>query len=208
MAETIEEPSVATETLSTVAPPRDEVGAALRGRVARRTAVYGPSIWTNILTLFARHPDPIYFGDGAPSPAEMPVARLREASIEAWQTAPGSLGYGESAGFPPLRELIAARMGHRGIEATAEDIIVTAGSTQGIELASKVMLDPGDVVLVENPTFLGALETFGAYETRFAPVPLDEHGMDVEALARILVAEPRAKIIYTIPTFHNPTGTT
>jgi 2-aminoadipate transaminase len=213
MAEILATPSAATEEMAAAAahhePPHlDDPGALLRERVAARTAVYGPSIWTNILTLFERHPDPVYFGDGAPSPEEMPVAKLREASQKAWQTAPASLGYGESAGFQPLRELIAARMKPRGIEADPGEIIVTAGSTQGIELACKVMLDPGDVVLVENPTFLGALETFGAYEPRFATVPLDEYGMDVEALARILIAEPRAKIIYTIPTFQNPTGST
>ncbi len=208
MTETLQGPSTATETVSAAEIRQDEAGLVLRARTAARTAVYGPSIWTNILTLFERHPDPIYFGDGAPSPHEMPVAQLREASRQAWETAPGSLGYGESAGFQPLRQLIAARMRPRGIDADPSDIIVTAGSTQGIELACKVMLDPGDVVLVENPTFLGALETFGAYEPRFAPVPVDEDGMDVEALARILIAEPRAKIIYTIPTFQNPTGST
>ena len=180
----------------------------VRDRVASRTAVYGDSIWTEMAEMFRQHPDPVYFGDGSPAPEMMPVAQLRAASAHAWESAPKVLGYGESDGYAPLRELIVERMKPRGIAATAEDIIVTPGSTQGIELAARVMLDPGDVVILENPTFLGAIQTFEAYEPRFAPIDVDEHGMDIDALARALASEPRAKLIYTIPTFQNPTGTT
>ena len=181
---------------------------ALRGRAARRTNAYGESIWYSILQLRKHHPDPIYFGDGAPAPEAMPVQRLREASAHAWEEAPAALGYGESEGFTPLRQYIADWMEPRGIEASVDDIMVTAGSTQGIEAICKVMLDPGDTVIVENPTFLGALEIFESYEAKIVGVEMDEHGMVIDHLRKVLESEPKAKIIYTIPTFHNPTGTT
>lgn len=180
----------------------------LRKRAAARTNAYGESIWYSILKLRQHHPDPIYFGDGAPAPEAMPVQRLREAAAHAWEEAPEALGYGESEGFEPLRQYISDWMKPRGIDAPVDEIMVTAGSTQGIEAICRVMLDPGDTVIVENPTFLGALEIFESYEVNIAAVEMDEHGMVIEDLRRVLDAEPRAKLIYTIPTFHNPTGTT
>ncbi|MDQ3542027.1 MAG: PLP-dependent aminotransferase family protein, partial [Chloroflexota bacterium] len=181
---------------------------ALGAKVAKRNAAFGNSIWTEILNQFAKHQDPVYFGDGAPARELMPVERLREASARAWDDAPAALGYGDQQGYAPLRELIVERMLPLGIEAEAGQILVTSGSTQGIDLASKVFLEPGDVVIVENPTFLGALETFTTYEARVVPVAMDEHGMRMDALEAALAAEPRAKMIYTIPTFQNPTGST
>lgn len=181
---------------------------ALDAKVAKRNAVFGSSIWTEIINQFAKHQDPVYFGDGAPARELMPVERLREASARAWDDAPGALGYGDQQGYAPLRELVAERMRPLGIEAEAGQILVTSGSTQGIDLASKVFLEPGDVVIVEDPTFLGALETFTTYEARIVPVAVDDHGMRMDALEATLAAEPRAKMIYTIPTFQNPTGST
>ncbi len=180
---------------------------ALRKRSARRTNAYGESIWYALYQLRQRHPDPIYFGDGAPANEAMPVERLRQASAHAWEEAPDILGYGESEGYQPLREYIADWMKPRGIEASPDQIMVTAGSTQGIEAVCRVMLDPGDTVIVENPTFLGALEIFHSYEVKVAGVEMDDHGMVMEDLQRVLEAEPEAKFIYTIPTFQNPTGT-
>lgn len=182
---------------------------SVRHRVAARTAAYGESsIWKDLLDLMSKHPDPIYFGDGSPAPEAMPVERMREASILALRDAPKALGYGESQGYQPLREHIAASMRSRGIDVGENAIQVTAGSSQGIELAARIMIDPGDVIIVEHPTFLGALEIFDTYEARLIGVPVDEHGMDIDALERVLIAEPRTKMIYTIPTFQNPSGTT
>lgn len=180
----------------------------LDAKVTKRNAAFGSSIWTEILNQFAKHQDPVYFGDGAPARELMPVERLREASARAWDDAPGALGYGDQQGYAPLRELIVERMRPLGIEAEAGQVLVTSGSTQGIDLASKVFLEPGDVVIVEDPTFLGALETFTTYEARIVPVAVDHDGMRMEALEAALAAEPRAKMIYTIPTFQNPTGST
>jgi 2-aminoadipate transaminase len=181
---------------------------ALRARAARRTGFYGESIWYTIHQLRQHHADPIYFGDGAPAPEAMPVARLRQASAHALEEAPAALGYGESEGYAPLRRLIADWMRPRAIDAAPDDIMVTAGSTQAIEVICRVMLDPGDTIIVENPTFLGALEIFETYEVKTVGVDVDDHGMVIDDLRAKLADEPKAKIIYTIPTFQNPTGTT
>ena len=181
----------------------------LRSKVAQRTAAYfDSSIWNDMVELKRRHMDTIYFGDGSPAPEAMPIERYRQASAHALEEAPGCMGYGETAGFEPLREYIAANMQIRGIDVGPEAIQVTAGSSQGIELITRIMIDPGDVIIVEHPTFLGALEIFNTYQARIVGVPVDDQGMDIDALERALIAEPRAKIIYTIPTFHNPLGVT
>jgi 2-aminoadipate transaminase len=181
---------------------------ALRARAATRTSAYGDSIWYTLHELRQHHADPIYFGDGAPAAEAMPIQRLRQASAHAWEEAPAALGYGESEGFGPLRQYIADWMRPRGIEAPVSEIMVTAGSTQGIEVISRAMLNAGDTVIVENPTFLGALEIFETYEVKVVGVEMDEHGMIIDDLRRALAEEPNAKLIYTIPTFQNPTGTT
>ncbi|MEJ7837410.1 MAG: PLP-dependent aminotransferase family protein, partial [Thermomicrobiales bacterium] len=181
----------------------------IRSKVAKRTAAYAESsIWNDLVDLKARHPDTIYFGDGSPAPEAMPVERLRQASAHALEEAPDFLGYGETAGFEPLRQYVAETMSSRGIDVGSEAIQITAGSSQGIELISRIMVDPGDVILVESPTFLGAIEIFQTYQARVVGVAVDEEGMDMAALEQALIAEPRTKIIYTIPTFHNPLGVT
>lgn len=182
---------------------------SLAVRFSRRNDVFGDSIWTSIFSLFKYHADPIYFGDGAPDKALIPIDRLREASRQVWaEDAPDCLGYGDQQGYEPLRHLIAERMRPLGVDTTAESILVTSGSSQAIDLACRVFLDPGDVLLLEDPTFLGATEIFRTYGVRLVPIPTDEHGMKMDALEDALRAEPGAKMIYTIPTFHNPTGTT
>ncbi|MDQ3043650.1 MAG: PLP-dependent aminotransferase family protein [Chloroflexota bacterium] len=181
---------------------------AVRQRTARRAKSYGDSIWEELAALFDRHPHMVYFGDGSPAKDAMPVERLKHAAATAWELAPDMLGYGESAGFEPLRALIARRMAARGIHADPSTILVTNGSTQGIELTAKLMLDPGDAVIIEEPTFVGALQTYAGYEARFVPVPMDAEGMRIDALERALASDERIKIIYTIPTFQNPTGVT
>ncbi len=182
--------------------------ASLSSLFARRNDVFAPSIWTEILKLFKRHPDPVYFGDGSPDRALIPLDRLRDASVQAWAEAPDYLGYGDQQGYEPLRDLIVERMGGIGIEADASRILVTSGSTQAIDLACRVFLEEGDVVLVENPTFLGASELFRAYGARIVGIDTDDDGMRMDSLESALVSESNVKFIYTIPTFQNPTGTT
>ena len=197
-------------------PPSDTVaaiGSELRrqaGRpLARRAASYGPSPWEAVLRLLDRHPDMIFFGNGAPAAELMPVSRLREAAAAVWADAPGHLGYGEVAGFPPLRALVAARMAAQGIVADPETLLLTNGSQQGIDLIARVLLDPGDLVVVEAPTYLGALQVFDAFEAAYLPVPTDADGLRVDALEQALAESRRPpKLLYTVPTFQNPTGST
>jgi len=183
-------------------------GTSYSSLFARRNDVFAPSIWTEILKLFQRHPEPVYFGDGSPDRSLIPLDRLREASMRAWDDAPEYLGYGDQQGYEALRHLIVERMGEIGIQADASRILVTSGSSQAIDLACRVFLEEGDAVLVEDPTFLGATELFRAYGARIVGIETDDSGMRMDSLEAALRAEPRAKFIYSIPTFQNPTGTT
>ncbi len=187
----------------------DRPPAAPGVALARRAANFAPSFWGDLEAVLAGHDDLVFFGGGTPAPELIPVERLRAASPLAWTDAPFALDYGEVAGYRPLRELIAGRMAAQGMTVDADQIVVTNGSQQGIDLIGRLMLDPGDEIAIEAPTFLGALQTFGAYEISYLSVPVDDEGLQVDALARLLDERPRPpKLLYTIPTFQNPTGTT
>jgi 2-aminoadipate transaminase len=176
--------------------------------MASRTRAYGPSFWATLDALFDLHPDIIYFGGGVPSQELIPVDRLRAASVLAWDDAPTALDYGETAGYRPLRQLIADRMTAQGTPVDCDHIIVTNGSQQGIDMVGRLLLDPGDTIVVEAPTFIDAIRTFDSYEAEFLEVPVDQEGMRVDILRQILRDAPkRPKAIYTVPTFQNPTGT-
>jgi 2-aminoadipate transaminase len=178
----------------------------LRMRASRARA-FENSPWSEATDLIQDRPDAIYFGDGAPNPDVQPIARLQEAAVKAWADARGNLGYGELAGYAPLRELIADRMVVRGIHASPGEIMVTNGSQQGIDLVARLMLDPGDSILVEGPTYIGAMQTFDAYEVDYIVIPMDDEGIDVIALEeRLDRLERKPKLLYTIPAFQNPTG--
>jgi 2-aminoadipate transaminase len=180
-----------------------------RRRLARRSAVFGPSVWNEAYEIVGRFDDVIYFGNGAPARELHPIERLREAAAIAWESAGDALDYGEVAGYEPLRELIAARMAAQGILIDPDHLMITSGSQQGIDYVARLLIDPGDAIVVEGPTYIGAMQAFDAYEPTYITVPVDEHGMDVEALEAALIrAERPPKFIYTIPTFQNPTGNT
>lgn len=153
-------------------------------------------------------PDVIYFGDGAPSKEQWPVERLRQAHANAWEDAYDILSYGESLGHAPLRQMISTRMAARGASVDPDTILITNGSQQGLDLVSRALFDRGDVVVVEGPTYFGALQAFDAYEVTYRVAPMDEHGMIPERLEPLLFSDPRPKAIYTVPTFQNPTGVT
>ena len=117
------------------------------------------------------------------------------------------LQYGGTPGIRSLKETVITMAVARGISATADEVIITSGSTQGIGLAAKTLINPGDVILAESPTFIGALQTFLTYEADIKGVAMDAFGMDIDDLeAKIKVYRP--KFVYTIPTFQNPTGRT
>jgi len=116
-----------------------------------------------------------------------------------------ALGYGDHQGYPPLRDTIAHVLATQGLQTTAEQILITSGSQQGLSLVAQLLLKPGDVVLVEDPTYNGALNIFRHLGVRIVGLPVDEHGMRVENLEKLL-QQHHPRLIYTIPNFHNPTG--
>ena len=158
-------------------------------------------------------PDVISLAGGLPAPELFPVDEYRRA-FEWVLEADGAqaLQYGPSEGFRPLRTLLAERLTRFGMRSSAEDILITNGSQQALDLLGKMFLNPGDAVLVEKPTYLGALQAFNQYQATYVVVPMDEDGMRVDEVERVLSRQassaPRIKLIYALPNFQNPTGRT
>ncbi|HET7037506.1 MAG TPA: PLP-dependent aminotransferase family protein [Thermomicrobiaceae bacterium] len=173
--------------------------------LAPRAAAIHASVYPKFGAL-PEHPDVINFKGGAPAAECLPIAHLRHSICRAWQVEPGVLYYEESEGFLGLRELIAARMARRGAPVSPGEVLVTNGSQQGLELIAKLLLEPGDRVVVEGPTYFGALQIFDIYQATYDVVPMDQDGIDPVALEAALKREPRPKLIYLIPTFQNPAG--
>ena len=176
--------------------------------LARRMERMRPSTIREILKVTAQ-PEVISFAGGLPAPELFPVAEIKAASVQvlSQNDAHLALQYSESEGFRPLREWIATEMGQRGVKTAADDVLITNGSQQGLDLLGKLFLNPGDVVLTENPTYLAAIQAFQTYEVNFVPVPTDNDGLIPEALPE-LIKKHRPKFLYTIPNFQNPTGLT
>jgi 2-aminoadipate transaminase len=175
---------------------------ALRAR--RADSIHG---WSKVdISHIWETPDLIYLCDGAPAVEQVPVARLRQAHADAWEDAYDILAYGESTGHEPLRRTIAERMALRGSQVDPSHVLVTNGSQQGLDLIARTLFDRGDVVVVEGPTYFGALQAFDAYEVEYRVAPLDGDGLIPDALEALLAAEPHPKALYTVPTFQNPTG--
>ncbi len=155
-------------------------------------------------------PEIISFAGGLPAPELFPVEDIKTAfnavMAEAGTTA---LQYGQAEGWYHLREQIADRMEKRnGIKTDAEHVLITAGSQQGLDFCGKLFLNPGDVVLMESPSYLGAIDAFKAYQPNFVEVPTDDDGIIPEALDKILATTENVKLIYVIPDFQNPSGRT
>lgn len=156
-------------------------------------------------------PTVISFAAGVPNPDTFPAEALAAAAADALAAAPGRvLQYDVTAGYAPLRDRIAARSKAKGLAVAASDVLLTTGSQQGLDLASRVLLDPGDAVLVEVPTYVGALVTFASRRARAVGVRRDEAGIDLEHLAgtvaRLRSEGTAVKALYTIPSFQNPSG--
>jgi GntR family transcriptional regulator/MocR family aminotransferase len=154
----------------------------------------------------AGHPDPIDFAGGTGSSHLFPVEEFRKI-IQTVMRRDGvtTLEYGDRKGYAPLRSTIAHVLASQGLQTSSESILITAGSQQALALASRMLLKPGDVILVESPTYGGALDLFRALGFRIASIPTDEHGLQVEKLEKLL-QQHHPKLIYTIPNFQNPTG--
>src|SRR5918997_987325 len=159
-----------------------------------------------ILALTER-PGTISFAGGLPAPELFDAPGMRAAFAAALDDAGRSLQYSTTEGDPELRAAIAARLSARGLPTRADEILVTSGSQQALTLAATVLIEPGAVVLVEEPSYLAALQAFGLAGARVVPVACDDDGLDPEAVATA-AARHGARLLYTIPTFHNPTGRT
>lgn len=160
------------------------------------------------LLKFSQMPGVISFAGGLPAPEVFPVREFRESSSFVLEECPArALQYGRSEGYAPLRQFLADKVGKYGVPAVPENILLTNGSQQALDLLGKVFISPGDTVLTEAPTYLGALQAWNAYEPRYVAVPLDDDGMRVDKLEEVLEREP-VKFIYVLPNFHNPAGTT
>lgn len=176
-------------------------------RLARRMSRMPPSAVREILK-FAEQPDVLSFAGGLPAPELFPVEAIAEAHAEVLASqGPAALQYSTTEGFGPLREWVVDRLARRGIRTTSDRVLMTNGSQQGIDLVARVLLDPGDTVAVEDPSYLAALQVFAGCEVSFAPVGSDDEGMIVQELEAI-IARRVPKLIYLVPEFHNPKGTT
>jgi 2-aminoadipate transaminase len=179
-----------------------DLPTATRWTLARRAERMNPSVLREILKVTER-PGIISFAGGLPSPRTFPVAAFAQACAEVLSAdGPGALQYGASEGYRPLREEV-ARMLPWPVD--PDQVLITTGSQQGLDLVAKVLLDEGSRVLVETPTYLGALQAFAPMEPEIAGVAGDAEGIDVMDLAR---QRAGGRFLYVLPNFQNPTGRT
>ena len=180
-------------------PYGDRYAARTRGMTA-----------SEIRALFAvaSRPEVVSLAGGMPYTAALPLDAVAAAVADLVATrGPVALQYGSGQGDPELRELICTVMALEGIEASPDDVVVTVGSQQGLDLVTRIFIDPGDVIVAEAPSYVGALGTFAAYEAEVVHVAMDDDGLIPEALEETLArVGQRAKFLYTVPSFHNPAG--
>ena len=152
-------------------------------------------------------PGIISFAGGFPDSAMFDVEGIREATNKALDEEPGgALQYGATEGYQPLREQLATLMQAKGaLDVAPQQLIVTTGSQQALDLLGKTMISPGDRVIVEGPTFLATIQCFRLYGAHLISAPVDAHGVDTDRLEQ-LIAEHKPKMVYLIPTFGNPSG--
>ncbi len=158
-----------------------------------------------------QQPDVISFGGGLPAPELFPTAEIAAATNAVMERlGPAALQYSVTEGIPEMRSWVAERLTRRfGRIFAAESVTIVNGSQQGLDLVGKIFLDPGDHVVLEDPSYLGAIQAFDAYQTRYLTVETDEDGLIPESLERVLErADPFPKFLYLVPNFQNPTGRT
>lgn len=177
-------------------------------RYAHRMAKIRPSAIGELLALGA-DPSIISFGGGYPDATLFPTDQLDTIFHDIIRTPGGTaMQYAPSNGLPHLRDQIANLMTMDGTPCIGDDVLILQGSQQGLDFAARMLIDPDDVIITEDPTFLGALIAFEPSQPRYAVVPVDSEGMQTEHLESVLNANPRARMIYTVPDFQNPTGVT
>ena len=177
-----------------------------KSRYAQRTLGIKSSTIRELLKV-TQKPEMISFGGGLPAPDVFPVERFEEACHKVLsQHGAMALQYGATEGYQPLREMIAQNMSRYGIVASADNVVITAGSQQALDLIGKLLINRGDRILVEAPTYLGALQAFNVYGAQYVSVPVDDDGLLTEQLDASLRAGP--KFMYVLPNFQNPAGVT
>ncbi|MCL2896107.1 aminotransferase-like domain-containing protein [Brenneria tiliae] len=161
------------------------------------------------LLKFGADPDIISFGGGYPDANMFPIKELNNIYTSLLSgPADTALQYTHSAGIPRLREQVAERMNADGVVCTQENILILQGGQQGLDLVAKLLIDKGDIIVTEAPTFLGALIAFNPYQPEYLSIPMDENGLMTDALEGCLKKQGKIKFLYTVPDFHNPTGIT
>jgi 2-aminoadipate transaminase len=175
-------------------------------RLSHRMSGVRGSVIRELLRLTER-PEVVSFAGGLPASEVFPLHEIEAATERVLQEhGAAALQYGATEGYPPLRQLLARHMSRYGVPLRAENIVVTTGSQQALDLVGRLFLDPGDAVACEEPTYLGAIQAWRAYEARFLGVPIDDAGMRIDRLEPALRQRP--KFLYVLPNFQNPTGTT
>jgi 2-aminoadipate transaminase len=175
-------------------------------RFSRRARQMKPSALRELLKLTA-HPDSISFAGGLPDSDFFPLDRVGAAVQAVLRRVGGrTLQYGETEGVQEMREWISRRYSNASLRLSTENVLITAGAQQALDLVGRVLLDDGDRVVVENPTYLAALLAWRLSGAAFTPVGVDDSGMNMDELGPLLDGNP--KMVYAIPNFQNPTGTT
>lgn len=175
-------------------------------RYAQRTQRMESSAIRELLK-YTEKPDLISFAGGLPAPDVFPVKEFGAACERVLREQGAmALQYGTTEGYLPLREMIARHSARYGIKITPENVLITSGSQQALDLLGKILIDPGDRILVESPTYLAAIQAWNSYGAEFITVPMDDDGMNTDYLEEALRAGP--KFIYVLPNFQNPTGVT
>ena len=153
-------------------------------------------------------PSVISLAAGNPAVESFPVAEMKEIADNIFDTASGiAFQYGITEGYPRLRQLVMKRQKEKyGIGNENDDIMIISGGTQAMDLSTKVLVNEGDTILSEDPAFVGALNTFRSYAAHLVGIPMEDDGMDIAALEKALKENKNVKMLYTIPSFHNPLG--
>jgi 2-aminoadipate transaminase len=177
-------------------------------RYAARSAGMTASEVRALFAVAAR-PEVVSLAGGMPFVHALPSDEVRDVAAEVIADDHDvALQYGGGQGSPALRDRVTMLMGAEGIAADPEDVVITTGAQQALDLLGKLFIDPGDTIAVEAPSYVGALTAFGAYQPRYLTIDIDDDGMVVESLERALIAGERPKFVYTVPTFGNPAGVT
>lgn len=180
-------------------------------QLAERAQAMNPSAIREILKITER-PGILNFAGGLPAPETFPVEAMRQACArilaDGSATARPALQYAASEGLPELRQWVAAEMARQGAQVSPDQVLITTGSQQGLDLVAKILLDKGSRLLVESPTYLGALQAFTPMQPQIDSVASDDGGVQPDALRHALQNGPRPRAMYLLPNFQNPTGRT